>query len=232
MISAFLFYSLYPTLVALLCLLLLHKAYRSGAGLPYLKLFANLALINICQAISYAALAFSLAFSQYMADLYLISAYFLFVHFIQMALYLSEDDRGSWPKYLYIAPIILTLLHFSGLMVDSYRMENGVLLHNDGFFAWAFDVFVILSSVITIITFTHNFIYNKNNELIASKNMIALISFIPFVLISTLLIVLSNTQHVMSVVIIIPSITVYIIATFYYISTYKKTLKDIFPAVF
>lgn len=232
MVNAFLFYSLYPTLVVILCVLLLHKAYRSGAGLPYLKLFANLALINICQAIAYVSLEFSIIFAQYMADLYLISAYFLSVHFIQLALYLSEDDRGSWSKYLYIAPIILTLLHFSGLMVDSYRIENGVLLHNDGFFAWAFDVFIILSSVITIIAFTHNFIHNKKNELIASKNMIALISFIPFVLISTFLIVLSNTQHVISVVIIIPSITVYIVAIFYYISTYKKTLKDIFPAVF
>jgi hypothetical protein len=232
MVNAFLFYSLYPTLVVILCVLLLHKAYRSGAGLPYLKLFANLALINIFQAISYATLGFSLTFSQYIADLYLISAYFLFIHFMQLALYLSEGDREPWPKYLYIAPIILTLLHFSGLMVNSYRIENGVLFHNDGLFAWVFDVFVILSSVITIITFTHNFIYNKKNELIASKNIIALISFIPFVLMSTLLIVLSNTQHVIPVVIIIPSITVYIVAIFYYISTYKKTLKDIFPAVF
>jgi hypothetical protein len=232
MISAFLFYSLYPTLVVILCALLLHKAYRSGAGLPYLKLFTNLAVINLFQIIIYISLKNSFEIASYAADAYLIAAYFLFTHFMQLALYLSETDRGAWPKYLYIPPIILTLLHLSGLMVESYRIENNAILHNDGALAWVFDAFVVFSSIATIIIFTYNFAKNKTDELIASKNMIALISFIPFVLTSIVLVIFSNTDNIIPVVIIIPSISLYILAVFYYICINKRRIVDIFPAIF
>ena len=232
MISAFLFYSLYPTLVALLCLLLLHKAYKSGAGLPYLKLFANLAAINICQIIIYLSLQSSFQVASYAADAYLISAYFLFTHFMQLALYLSERDRGSWPKYLYIPPIMLTCLHFSGLMVESYRLENNAILHNDGDFAWVFDIFLLSASIITVITFFINSRQIKINHLLASKNIIALISFIPFILASSIIVILSNTEHTIPVVIIIPSISLYIVCLFYYISRSRIIDLTIGPRAF
>lgn len=232
MVNAFLFYSLYPTLVVILCVLLLHKAYRSGAGLPYLKLFANLAIINICQIVIYLSLQESFQIAGYAADAYLISAYFLFTHFMQLAFYLSEKDRGSWPKYLYIPPLILTCLHFSGLMVENYRIENNAILHNDGAFAWAFDVFLLSASIITVITFFINARQIKINHLLASKNIIALISFIPFILASSIIVVLSNTEYPIPVVIIIPSISLYIVCLFYYISRSRIIDLTIGPRAF
>jgi hypothetical protein len=232
MISALLFYSLYPTLVALLCLLLLHKAYRSGAGLPYLKLFLNLALMNFCQALGYVILVFSNTYAQYMADFYLICAYFLFSHFIQLALYLSEKDRGYWPKFLYIPPIILTSFHLSGFMVDSYYLQNNAMLHNDGIFAWAFDAFLIVASVTTITVLFINIRQIKSNYLLASKNIIALISFFPFILSASIIIILSNTEVAIPVVIIVPSISLYIVSIFYYISRSQVIDLTIGPKAF
>ena len=107
-----------------LCLFLLHKAYQSGTGLPYLTLFANLSVINFFQVIIYVFLEHSLTIAIYAADTYLIAIYFLFTHFMQIALGLSENDNVYWTKYLYIPPAILTALHISGLMVESIRVNG------------------------------------------------------------------------------------------------------------
>ena len=232
MISAFLFYSLYPTLVVVLCILLLHKAYRSNAGFPYLKLFANLALINSCQAIGYIVIVFSPPLAEYIADFYLISAYFLFTHFMQLALHLSENDRGFWTRYLYFPPIILTTLHLSGFMINDYYLENGAMLHNDGELAWIFDAFFLTASIITIITFFVNARQTKTNYLLASKNIIALISFVPFIAASSIIIILSNTAHAVPVVFIIPSISLFIVCVFYYISRSQIIDLTIGPKAF
>jgi hypothetical protein len=232
MISAFLFYSLYPTLVVVLCILLLHKAYRSNAGFPYLKLFANLAIINIFQIILYTALPTSFVIASYAADAYLITAYFLFTHFMQLALYLSENDRGSWPKYLYIPPVILTVLHLSGFMVESYRLENNAILHNDGAYAFMFDIFILFAAIVTIVTFVINSRQIKQDCLLASRNIIAVISFVPPVITGMLLIILSNTEHVVPVVIIAPTMSLYIVAVFYYISRSQVIDLTIGPRAF
>ena len=101
MTNTILFYSLYPGLVMALCLFLLHKAYQSGTGLPYLTLFANLSVINFFQVIIYVFLEHALTIAIYAADTYLIAIYFLFTHFMQIALGLSENDNIYWTKYLY-----------------------------------------------------------------------------------------------------------------------------------
>lgn len=212
------FYSIYPGFVFVVCLLLTYRAYKTNAALPYLKLFLNLAIINLCQTMIYAVIQSSFQIASYAADIYLIAAYFLFAHFIQLALFLSEKYRGAWPKYLYTFPILLTGLHMGGGMVDSYYLQGNAILHNDGAFAWAFDLFILAASVITVAIFAINYRQIKEDHLLQSKNMLALISFIPFIAAASILIILSNTHYPIPVVIIIPSISLYIVLVFYYIS--------------
>lgn len=226
------FYTFFPAFVALFCVLLVCKAYRSGASVTYIKLFSNLALINICQVVIYITITSSFQVASYAADAYLIAAYFLFTHFMQLALYMSERNRGSWPRYLYVPPVVLAVLHLSGLMIDGYRLQSGAMLHNDGAFSWLFDIFILLASVITIMTFILNTRQIKRDYLLISKNIIALISFIPFIFAVSLLIVLSNTKHVVPVVIVIPAISLYIVLVFYYISRSKIIDLSIGPKAF
>jgi hypothetical protein len=103
-------------------------------------------------------------------------------------------------------------------MVESYRLENNAILHNDGVFAWTFDVFLLIASIITVITFFINLQQIKQDCLLASKNIIAVFSLIPPVIAAVILIVLSNTEYVISVVIVAPSMSLYIVLVFYYIS--------------
>ena len=232
MINIFLFYSLYPAIVAGGCLLLCYKAYRSNAEIPYLKIFINLAIINICQTILYLSLQKHFLIATYAADIYLIAAYFLFTHFMQLAFNLSGNALYGWEKYLYIPPIILTILHVLGLMVNGYRFESNALVHNDGALSWTFDIFLLLSSIVIIVTFISNAKTIKNDYLQASRNIIALISFIPFVLAAALLVILSNTDAIIPVVVIIPSMSLYIVFVFYYISRSEIIDLTIGPSAF
>jgi hypothetical protein len=226
------FYSVFPCFAAICCLFLLFKAMRSGAATVYLKLFANLVTMNFLQAIGYVILVFSRPVAEYMADAYLIAAYFLFAHFMQLALYLSEKERGAWTQWLYLPPVILTVLHLSGMMVDSYHFEENIMLHNDGVYAIIFDVFIVLSSIVTISTFIINSRSIKQDCLLVSKNIIAVISFIPFVLSAVVIVVLSNTQYAVPVVVIIPSLSLYIVMVFYYISRSQIIDLTIGPRAF
>lgn len=216
--SAVWFYSIYPAFAALFCLLLSYKAYKTNAAFPYIKLFLNLAFINFFQMLIYAVIQSSFQLAGYFADIYLIGIYFLFAHFMQLALYLSEKNRVNWLKYLYIPPIVLTGMHIGGLMVHSYYLKGSAILHNNGEFAWMFDVFVLSASIITIATFAINYRQIKEDNLLQSKNMLALVSFIPFIVAASILIMLSNTDHHTPVVIVVPTISLYITLVFYYIS--------------
>ncbi len=212
------FYGIYPGFVSLLCILLTYKAYKTRATVHYIQLFVSLAVINACQMMVYAVIKSSYQMASYSADLYLIAVYFLFAHFIQLALSLSENNRGSWPQYIYAIPVLLTGMHIKGLMVDGYYLKGNTILHNDGPFSWAFDLFVLSASFITVVTFFINYRQAKEDYLLQSKNILALILFIPFVVAASILIILSTTTHAVPVVVIIPSMSMYIVLVFYYIS--------------
>lgn len=232
MVTTFLLYSLYPAFVAAFSILLFLKAYKSNAGTHYLALFGNLIVINICQTIIYAVIPYSFTAAGYAADIYLIAAYFLFTHFILLALNLSESKRGNWTQYLYVPPVILAILHISGLMIEDYRFVDSAIVHSDGSFSWAFDAFLLSASIITVATFFINVRQIKNDHLLQSRNLIALISFIPFIIAASILVILSNTAHVVPVVIIIPSLSLYIVLVFYYISRSQIIDLTIGPSAF
>jgi len=225
MISSNLIYSFLPLIAAVVCFRLLHKAWKSNADTPYLKLFANIGLINIFQTVGYAAIPYSFDVVTIAADLYFIAAYFLFAHFLQLALSLSEKPRGKWPNYLYIFPLMLSALHISGLIVIGYRIDSGAVLHNDGAYSWASDVFILISSIATFVLFKINASTIKNDYKMQSRNIIAWGSIIPFIAVSALLVLLSNSDKPLPVVIVIPAVSLYLTFVFYYIS--KSRIVDL-----
>lgn len=232
MVTTFLLYSLYPAFITAFSILLFLKAYQSNAGTHYLALFGNLIFINICQTIIYGVIPYSFTIASYAADAYLIAAYFLFTHFILLALNLSESERGNWIQFLYVPPVILTILHVSGFMIDSYRLVENAIVHSDGELAWAFDAFLLAASMTTVATFFINVKQIRKDYLLQSRNLIALISFIPFIIAASILVILSNTAHVVPVVTIIPTLSLYIVLVFYYISRSQIIDLTIGPKAF
>ena len=219
MITNIWLYSLLPTLVCFLGLILIQKIWVSNGAIEYIKLFSNLIAINIFQVIAYFTYSLSPSYAQYAADAYLISAYFLFTHLMILSLSLSNEPKNQrYYRYLYMIPAILTAFHLSGFMVESYRIEKNSLMHNDGTFAWLFDAHIIFSSLLTAYIFYHNIKSSRNNNILASRNVIALISFIPLALAFCLLSILSMTEHAVPVVVVIPLISIYILMVFSYIS--------------
>ena len=211
------FYSLYPLLATFCCVALLRQLVNAGTSAVYIKLFSNLAALNFLQMLAYAFVTHHFELATYLADTYLIAAYFLFAHFMQLALHLGAKDRRRWFNWLYVPPVLLTLLHVSGLMVESYRLENNTLLHNDGRYAIAFDLFVISSATLTALTFFVNLHHIQRNYLQESRNIIAVIAFLPFLLAAIALVILSNTRYVISVVVVVPSMSLYMVMVFFYI---------------
>lgn len=217
MITHIWFYSLLPASVTLCCFILLIKAYRTHVSRSTLKLFINLIILNACQAVAYVLFAISPPIAEYAADAYLMTVYFLFIHLLFVALSLREQGEPKWSRLLYIFPILLVCMHLSGLMIESYRVEKNSLMHNDGTLAWTFDLFIIITSLVTVFIFFKN-TKAHGNYARASRNIIALLSFIPLVATFSLLIFLSRTDNPVPVVIVVPIISLYIAFVFYYLS--------------
>lgn len=233
MITHIWFYSLLPALTALYCLLLLKRIWASHGSIAYIKLFSNLMVMNTLQAVAYLLFAVSPPLAEYVADAYLISLYYLFAHLMILAVSLSEKGANTLVvRCIYVFPLLLTALHLFGYMVESYRVEKNSLMHNDGEFAGLFDLFVIVSSVMTAVIFRYNIKHIRDDQMLASRNMIALISFIPLTLIFCVLIVLSMTENSVPVVIVVPLISIYILLVFYYISRSRIVDLSIGPNFF
>lgn len=211
MSKTILFYSLYPAVVAVFYGMLLSRLRRINVGKYVFRLIANFLLINLAQACVYAVIVYSFKLSTYLADMYLIGVCFLFTHLLQTAFSLSWASRQSWLDYLYLLPLCLTCLHLFGLMVDSYRFEGDVILHNDGPLAWVFDGFVVVSSLVVVLVLVRNCWRIGFGNPLFLNNLIAVISLIPFILIAVILIILSNTQYVISVAVIVPSVSLYVL---------------------
>ena len=225
MTGEFWIYALYPAFAAAFCIILLAKAWKSKAAYEYINLFATLVLINTSQVAIYLVINASFKLASYFADLYLITAYFFFAHLLQLALSMSEHNRGSWPKYIYIIPVALTAMHIAGLSIESYRLESNTILHNDGTYAWCFDVFILAASLTSIITFILNTHSTEYDYVLISRNLIALFSFVPFLLGVAYIVIRSNTDSPVSVVYIIPTMSLWIACVFYYIT--KPNIIDL-----
>ncbi len=226
MINNLWLYSFLPAIPALSCILLLAKLHRKKAEWYSIRLFANLLLMNLLQTVAYIVFSISVATAEYIADLYLISAYFFFTHLMIFALQLSKDTLSvNQTGLLYIFPSVLTVFHLLGLMVDSYRVENDALLHNDGPLAWCLDVYILSSCVATVVLFSRNIKRNLKNRMLMSKNVVALLSFAPLIVAFFIIVLLSMTRYAIPVVFIGPLVTLYTSLAFYYIS--RKTVVDL-----
>lgn len=209
-------YSVFPIVASLFHLIIIKRARERKASLIFITFFTILFFGNLFQALIYISLDHIPFISYRFTDLYLISAYFLFAVLPNLALNLS-DAKYSWSKYIFVIPIVFTLLHIMGYMVDGYRISNGTVLHNDGQYAHIFDLFIVISSLSTISFLLFN-VYTVSDNVQKSRNLIALIAFVPFIFFVLFLVALSNTDNPVSVVIIVPVVSIYISFIFYYLS--------------
>jgi hypothetical protein len=219
-------YSFLPAIPALSCVVLLLKLNRNKAEWFSIRLFVNLLMMNVIQALAYIVFSFSLDIAKYIADAYLISAYFFFTHLLIYVSQLSENPPSIKNiSKLYAFPFLMTSFHLAGLMVSDYRVENNALLHNDGPLAWCLDVYILSSCMFSVAFLLRNAKQARyKNTLLYSKNVLALISFIPLVIAFFVIVTLSMTQYAIPVVIIGPMVTLYTSFAFYYIS--KRRIID------
>ncbi len=221
MINNLWMYAALPMVPAVLCVFILIRLYKRKMGNHYIKLFSNLVLMNFSQAIMYVLFSFSVKAAGYAADAYLIAAYFFFTHLMMTSIFLSDRKNifiNISSDWLYAFPLLLTFLHFNGLMVESYRVEQNSLMHNDGSFAWCFDLYIMISNILTIYFLLRNVKHCKKQRMTVSKNLIAIISFIPLIIVFFIVVALSSTKYAIPVAVIGPTITFYTALSFYYIS--------------
>lgn len=211
-------YSLLPFFSAAVGLYLLKRLIDKKSPVESLLLFINIVLVNAVQSIGYIVWPYIETGHQYFADAYLIALYFLFAHLLLFSISLSGKSARYQYRYLiYIFPVILTLLHIAGFMVEGYRIDGYVILHNDGELAWCLDFFVLMSCIAAATIFGKNMKANFHDKVLASKNIIALVSFIPLILAFTVVDLLSRTLYVVPIIVIGPLVTLYAALSFYYL---------------
>lgn len=217
--DALLLCSLLPFIATLICGRLIYKLNgRATSATPY-ALFANLFALAAIQTAGYWTATVSAQAAPYFADAYLIGAYFFFAHLVLFALYLS--GRNYKYKYLlYGPPILLTALHWSGLMIESYRWEQHSLMHNDGPAAVAFDAFALISLIACIAILCVNS-RSAGDRITKSRNRIMIYSFIPLVIMFGVLALLSATDYAVSATLVSPLTIIYSSLMYYYISGHE-----------
>lgn len=219
-------YTLLPALSVVICLFLFKKLLSNGANRECLLLFFYLILINSIQVIAHISWSYSLTLTEYLTDAYLITAYFFFTQLILFSMSLSEKPINLlFRRLLYVFPIVFTVFHFMGLMVEGFRSEGYMIYHNDGTLAWCFDLYAIIACVATAILLKKNKRKPYDDEVNASKNIIAPISFLPVIFIFMALVVLSRTEYVIPVVVVVPLISIYAAITFYYLQ--RESVADL-----
>lgn len=224
--SAAWFYMLLPVLSVTVCLFFLKNFFGKKANNECLLLIIHLICINGIQVLLYLTWSYSSVLTGYIADIYLITAYFFFVQLVLFSMSLSGKPISSlFRRLLYVVPVIFTVLHLMGLMVEGYRIEGYVIYHNDGVLAWCFDLFVIASCVATAILLRKNKKESPNDGVDASKSIIAPISFLPLIVVFITLVVLSRTEYVIPVVVVVPLISIYAAITFYYLQ--RNSVADL-----
>lgn len=156
------------------CLWLLKRLLTKRASKEFILLFGNLAVMNIFQTLGYAAWHLSPRLGELSADLYLVSAYFFFTHLLIFSFGLSKSPlTGKKFAALYIYPVLLTLLHASGLTIESYRIEQNTLMHNDGLLAPLFDIYVLFCCVGSATVFARNIKAHRGTKYSAPKTLSA-----------------------------------------------------------
>lgn len=215
-------YVLFPALAFISCLSLYIKLLTRQSNRASLLLFANMTLMNLALVVLQLLLPHSPIIAEYMADAYLIFTYFFFAHLVFFALNLSAKPlKAIQYQILYAFPVLLTLFHLSGFMIESYRFDHNSLMHNDGMLAWCFDVYAVVSCFATVSFLFQNLRQCKDDRILISKNIIAILSCIPLVLVAFIIVLLSRSDHPVPVVILGSSITLYTAVTFFYLSRDK-----------
>lgn len=167
----------------------------------------------------YMALSLSRPIAEHFADAYALAAYFLFCNLLITCLNLYDfkqfDPRNLY--VLYVFPVLVSVLHLAGYVTDGYRFEQNALMHNDGPLAMATDVYILCCCLGAVVALFTNVKMAKNKTNL-SKNVVALISFIPLILSIFALLLLSRTQYALPVVVILPIFFLYTGMMFYYIA--------------
>ncbi len=218
-------HSLLPFAVAIICLSLLLRLYKNKSDLVYKRFFITLMLMNAFQSAGYVMFSFSPKNAEWLADAYLIVLYFFFVHLVMIALSLSKwSFRAVVVNSLYIPAVILAVLHLSGLMIDSYRVEQNSLMHNDGKLSWLADVFMLGSCVVAWSIHLVN-IKSIDDRVLVSKNILSLSCFAVIIIVLFSIVLLSTTDNPVSLAIAGPAISAWTAIFFFYIS--RKRIIDV-----
>ncbi|MDH5301025.1 MAG: hypothetical protein OEW58_06650 [Gammaproteobacteria bacterium] len=211
-------YAVLPALSASGCIYLLKRLLAKGVARESIALFANLGVMNIVTVLFYLTWPFFPNDIDYVADAYLISVYFMCAHLWLFAVSLSGKPVNSMLRNaLYAVPVLLTVFHLAGLMVDDYRVEHYAILHNDGVLGWSFDLFALLAAMATIATLWRNVRVHMEDKVVASRNIVALVSFVPLIAALVVVDLLSRTPYAIPVTMIGPMVILYAAVAFYYL---------------
>ena len=216
-----LWYSALPALSTLFCLFFVVKYIIRGEKMSSIILYLSMALMSLFQTSGYVVSLFDTSIPMFFADAFLICLYFFFSNMALFALNLNPEHRMKYSYLIYCFPIALSLLHVSGYMVESYRFEQNTLMHNDGRFAWLFDIYALLCCVTTFFSIAHANIKKSESWIVISKSKLLTISFLPIAFSFAVLALLSRTDFAISLAIAAPLLFIYTALVYHYIGGHK-----------
>lgn len=173
--------------------------------------FAFLLLINnALELVGYIFLNIQLSTSVSIVDYYFVTLYFGFPAMLNFALALGGLQSKKTNLVVFLVPSILTVLHFSGLMIDGVVFNSYTLIRIPSTLYPLFEIFAVSCAAATLAILLTTIKKSESAEKI-SRNKIALIGLFPFISGASLIIPLMRLDINISSAVFLPVMTVFLV---------------------
>lgn len=208
------------TLASLSGLALILKLYflfvlriRKGNDITVAFLVFGLTLLasNACEFTAYLVFKVNVELSEKLIHIYFFTLYFTIPSIIIFTLTLCESYRRDVAIFLYLISTVLTVLHVNGLIINSVIFKGYAFTRDPASLYWLFELYTIIASAFVLTALIHSIRTATDSHVIA-RNKIALLGLAPIPVGFPIIIVLMRLDVNVSSVLILPVMTVYLMA--------------------
>ncbi len=206
--------SILPLAASLLCIRAIARLERGQ--LADLLLISSLFFMSAAQTLAYLSGAVNTELMFNFAHCYLMGIFWMATSLVIYVYHLGQKHSPAI-LYLYIAPLILSVMHMAGFLTNGFRLQDGHPMHLDGEFSIIGD-FYLLACVVTCGFLIYQNLRRVDSAVWLSKNLFLLLALVPLVIITGTGMLLSMTKYAIPLAIVGPVTILYVVGVFSYLS--------------
>lgn len=213
-----------PSLIAFILksLFLFNTSINNRLSSAFVFLCLMLVIQNAFEFCAFLSYPNSVTFSEYCVDGYMLATYFIIAAVINFTLAICGIEHKPLMYTVLALAIVISALHLSGLLIDSYHYNGYALIAVRGDFYVVFELYALSISIIYMWILIKT-MRDSDNADIRSRAMLASLAMAPYSLITIFFIVTMHFGYQASSAVWVP-----IAGVFFLFITKKASKRDIY----